>query len=245
MHRDLDLPVTIDELLAHHDEEFVNHAYRLLLGRAADPSGFMAYLNLVRAGAAKEGLVLALVQSDEGRRHAAQVPGLAELAANGREATPGRVTRLLGRLMGAALAPAATQLRAIQNQLYRSDRTSHQSQEHLRTVARALQGLQGRLRELEQRLPMAGTAALAAPPAVAHAAAPASGAGLAGSLARHDDFSQQLATMAAGGVDTATASARRAEVARALAEAQATLGAGGRAVFGRLVAAQATQDSHA
>ena len=237
MNSDLDLPATIDDLLSRHDEDFVNHAYRLLLGRVPDPSGFMSYVGLVRAGAAKDRLLLAMVTSEEGRRHAAQVPGLDQLQASGRGQPPGRLARVIGRWMGGAFEPTESGLRAIQNQLYRSEHATQHAQEHLRTIGRALQAMQARLRELELRPPATQQVATVVAAGERHPA------GLQPAVPPRDNFSEQLVQMVAEGERAGSAAPGPTDGAQALVAARSNMGAAARVIFGRWTARGTTSHS--
>lgn len=62
------LPVSIETLLDLPDEEFVQAAYLLVLGRHPDPSGLAHYSRLVRDGAEKAAILVELARSDEAYR---------------------------------------------------------------------------------------------------------------------------------------------------------------------------------
>lgn len=63
-------------ILDLYDRHFVDAAYKLLLGRTLDPQGEGYYLGRLRAGYSKIHLLRQLRFSEEGRAHAADVPGL-------------------------------------------------------------------------------------------------------------------------------------------------------------------------
>jgi hypothetical protein len=67
---------SIQALLTLDDVAFINGAYRTLLRRAPDPTGFSQYLQLIRAGACKMRIVCRLRLSTEGRKAASPLPGL-------------------------------------------------------------------------------------------------------------------------------------------------------------------------
>lgn len=109
---------TLEELLAHHDQQFVRCAYQTLLGRAPDSEGFGYYLGRLRTGISKIRLLKQIRFSVEGKAHAAELPGL--------EASIQRYERgqlpLIGwlfRWFGGAEGNHASErkLRAIENQL--------------------------------------------------------------------------------------------------------------------------------
>jgi len=71
--------VSLDDLLARDDEQFVDCAYRTLLGRAPDPEGRAYYLERLRAGGSKIRIVSQIHLCPEGAARATRLPGL-ELA---------------------------------------------------------------------------------------------------------------------------------------------------------------------
>ena len=68
--------VTLEDLLAHHDERFIYNAYCVLLGRAPDPEGLEYYLNRIRAGVSKVEILAQLHQSKEGKSRLINIAGL-------------------------------------------------------------------------------------------------------------------------------------------------------------------------
>ena len=68
---------TLPELLAYHDQHFVQCAYRTLLSRESDPEGMSHYLGRLRIGFSKIRIVMELQSSSEGKRHGIKLPGLA------------------------------------------------------------------------------------------------------------------------------------------------------------------------
>lgn len=106
-----------DELLSFYDESFVACAYRTILGREPDPSGFKNYLTHVRNGASKARIVAELACSAEGRQRAIDLPGLRELIAR----DPRRSRSIWAKLKGLALAPGEgrrRQMRMIDSRLH-------------------------------------------------------------------------------------------------------------------------------
>jgi FkbM family methyltransferase len=67
---------TLPDLLARYDQDFVECAYRTLLGRAPDPEGFSYYLGRLRTGVPKMRTVTQLCESQEGKKYAAKLSGL-------------------------------------------------------------------------------------------------------------------------------------------------------------------------
>ncbi|RQU63361.1 DUF4214 domain-containing protein [Burkholderia cenocepacia] len=68
--------VHVQSLQSFHDEDFVNRAYRSILGRAPDPSGAERYLRALRKGESKIRLIRDIRRSKEGRRRGVRVGGL-------------------------------------------------------------------------------------------------------------------------------------------------------------------------
>ena len=68
-------PMSLAELLALQNEDFVEAAYRTVLGREADPAGRSYYASRIRAGHSKLSVLYQLRNSRESRG-AAAVPGL-------------------------------------------------------------------------------------------------------------------------------------------------------------------------
>jgi len=67
---------TIDDLLALHDDRFINALYRRLLSREPDAMGHAGYLRGLRRGDAKLALIHDIVTSDEGRSKMIELGGL-------------------------------------------------------------------------------------------------------------------------------------------------------------------------
>lgn len=71
------LPSTLEGLTALRDRDFVQAAYRVVLGRDPDPAGLDSYLSQLRAGASDKIDILGdLRYSPEGRARAVELPGL-------------------------------------------------------------------------------------------------------------------------------------------------------------------------
>ena len=113
------LALTLDELLACHDQHFVQCAYQTLLGRAPDPEGLGYYLGRLRTGFSKMRIVAQLRLSKEGQAHAVKLPGLdIAIQRHLKEQSP-----LLGWLFrqlhgGDGNHPTERKLRSIENQLF-------------------------------------------------------------------------------------------------------------------------------
>jgi hypothetical protein len=112
------LALTLEALLKLHDEAFVTSAYKVLLGRPADPGGLENYLRRVRAGAQKSQIVAELAGSPEGKLRSADLPGLRDLIAEYRKGAPSFWLRVLRRLSGTPMETIERQLRVIDNRLY-------------------------------------------------------------------------------------------------------------------------------
>ncbi len=137
---------TVQTLLALGDEDFVRQAYRLVLGREADPGGLENYLNSVRSGADKAALVAQLALSDEGLQRHATVPGLDALV-DAHRIHPVPITqrvlrRLLRPLRGPSPEPLERALRAIDNRLYRMEQTLAEQRDGVAALAVQLAQLQ-------------------------------------------------------------------------------------------------------
>ena len=72
------MPSSVEELLALHDEEFVDVAYQVILGRKADSSGKAHYLDRVRTGGSRHRVVAELALSDEARAIKGSLNGMFE-----------------------------------------------------------------------------------------------------------------------------------------------------------------------
>jgi hypothetical protein len=100
-------------LLTLFDAAFVHGAYTVLLGRAADPTGFAHYLAKVRAGIAREDIIAGIATSQEGQSKRLSVEGLSELT----QGTHTRTRRFLRKTLSGPGAVLAQQMRAIENRL--------------------------------------------------------------------------------------------------------------------------------
>jgi FkbM family methyltransferase len=66
----------LDELLARHDQSFIQSAYQTLLGRDPDEEGLNYYLGRLRSGIPNIQILGQIRRSEEGRALAADLPGL-------------------------------------------------------------------------------------------------------------------------------------------------------------------------
>ena len=82
------------------DEPFVQEAYRKILGRECDVSGFVNYLELLRRHIPRRVVVLQLVDSDEAKRRGIRFAGIpGSVSAAGRQAALTPLRRLTGRAL--------------------------------------------------------------------------------------------------------------------------------------------------
>lgn len=110
---------TLDELLAHHDQKFVECAYQTLLGRVPDPEGLGYYLGRLRTGFSKIRILKQLRISAEGKAHAAKLPGL-DVAIQRHQREQYLLIGWLFRLIngGEGNHPTERKLRSIENQIF-------------------------------------------------------------------------------------------------------------------------------
>jgi FkbM family methyltransferase len=98
----LDLPQAVDisELPAIADDEgFLREAYRKVLGRECDVSGFVNYLELLKRHVPRRIILLQLINSEEGRRRGIRFTGIQEVGSStGRRPSPFSVRALAGRI---------------------------------------------------------------------------------------------------------------------------------------------------
>ncbi len=112
----------LDELISLHDQDFVQSAYQILLGRAPDPEGLHYYLTRIRKGISKEEILAQLGQSSECKSRKVKIAGLNKLINRHRRLK----TPFLGiffRLLGPKKIERDIQqyLHAIVNKLYEQD----------------------------------------------------------------------------------------------------------------------------
>lgn len=112
------VPQSLGDLLSLHDEPFVRAAYLAMLGRAVDEPGLRNYTALLRSGASREAIVVALAESEEALRGTRRtLPGLPAFVEQHRPRKTGLwrgALRRLGRHLTAHLEP---QFRAQHNNL--------------------------------------------------------------------------------------------------------------------------------
>jgi hypothetical protein len=111
--------VNLEALLLCHDRQFVQQAYRALLGRQTDPAGLDYYTGLLRTGISKKRILAGLRLSTEGKAFAANIPGLYTAI----QIYQWSKIPLLGKLILWACSeddsPSERVLRALENKLYR------------------------------------------------------------------------------------------------------------------------------
>ncbi|MEP7300924.1 MAG: DUF4214 domain-containing protein [Caldimonas sp.] len=114
-------------MLRLDDAAFVNSAYWAVLLRQADAGGRAHYLAQLQAGTAKEEILFDLVRSDEGRRAASTLNGLAKVVAAHRRSRLTLSQRLVRYLFKGVIAHTDKGLRRLENLVIRqsSASTSH------------------------------------------------------------------------------------------------------------------------
>jgi hypothetical protein len=144
-------PVATDvwDLLSHDDFDFIDCAYKTLLGRAPDAVGIVGYLQLLRSGCAKMRIVSGLHLSAEGRGRAVKLRGLRrEIIRYGlaRSWLTGWFFRPIAQAEGET--PSECRLRAIENIVTRMaverDRETRDLDAAAADVARLLKALADR-----------------------------------------------------------------------------------------------------
>lgn len=129
---------TLAQLLALHDQEFVQSAYLTLLGRAADPDGLRTYVQQVRAGERKIAIIAQLHRSAEGRAFAAELPGLSGAISAYRQSRWPVLGRLITALCGNEGNGAhERKLRSIENAVYAKANELLDKLDRLEVVARS------------------------------------------------------------------------------------------------------------
>jgi GT2 family glycosyltransferase len=126
--------LALTELLAKEDAEFVDAAYRVILGRRHDPSGFANYLSQLRDGQRKEDIIFELCTSDEGKQRNADKSIYAQSIAQSKR-RPRVWSRLLQGPVLLALERIERAIRANQNRLYRLEVATHASTASIRSGA--------------------------------------------------------------------------------------------------------------
>lgn len=91
---------SLDELMALHDEAFVDAAYKTILRRPPDFKGLAHYIGRLREGHSRSSVIYELARSSEGRGRATALPGLARLLRFHRAGKVPGVGGLLARTLG-------------------------------------------------------------------------------------------------------------------------------------------------
>jgi hypothetical protein len=110
---------SVQELLLLHDVVFINSAYWAVLGRQPDQGGRADYLGQLRAGTAKEEILVALARSDEGRRVAATLNGLDKILAAYRASRFSLPQRIMRRLLKGTSADLERSFRRLESLMVR------------------------------------------------------------------------------------------------------------------------------
>ncbi len=110
---------SVQELLLLHDVVFINSAYWAVLGRQPDQSGRADYLGQLRAGTAKEEILVALARSDEGKRAAATLIGLDKVVAAHEVSRFSLPQRIVRRLLKGTSADLERNFRRLENLMVR------------------------------------------------------------------------------------------------------------------------------
>ena len=85
------------------DEQFLQEAYRQILGRECDISGFVNYLELLRRHVPRRSIVLQLVNSDEAKGRGVRFTGIpGPVSVAGRQTPFPPLRRFVGRILGQA-----------------------------------------------------------------------------------------------------------------------------------------------
>jgi hypothetical protein len=137
--------VTQEQLLALHDEEFVQNAYGAVLGRTPDAGGLKNYLAHVRAGVEKAHILAELAKSPEGRQKNIDFPGMHNMLAHYPKRAPSIWNRLFCRLARSSMEPTERQLRVIDNKLYLVEQSLARQSKQLADLLTLMQGMSVRL----------------------------------------------------------------------------------------------------
>lgn len=133
---------TLDELLAYHDQAFIQCAYRTLLGREPDIEGANYYLRRLRSGVSKIQILAQLCLSKEAAGLKAEVIGLDDAISAyrlGRLPLVGWLYRLLNGLEGSQFTHH--KLRIVENQIYVLGEQSKERFSRIESTLSAINGL--------------------------------------------------------------------------------------------------------
>jgi Domain of unknown function (DUF4214) len=132
--------VTLEELLALHDEAFVQKAYMVILGRKPDAGGLANYLAHVRGGAEKSHILAELAKSPEGMLRNIDLPGMRNMLSRYPKRAPSILSRLFRRLTRSSIEPTERQLRVIDNKLYLLEQSLARQSRQLADLLTLVQG---------------------------------------------------------------------------------------------------------
>jgi len=109
---------TLAELILLGDESFVYAAYRSILLREPDPAGYADFVRQVRAGVAKERIIVAMAVSSEGISAGSRIEGLANLLRQ-YPLAPGGWRARIRQVRQSANEQVLQRLRALDNKVVR------------------------------------------------------------------------------------------------------------------------------
>jgi glycosyltransferase involved in cell wall biosynthesis len=116
-----DVESELDMLLSTNDEDFVRLAYRLILGRDPDASGFADYLQQVRSGRDLRQIATEIAHSEEGKRQSSKWRSLLPVGRLSIRSRP--VGWLRRRLFGNEIVELRRGIGRLENQLFRVGRS--------------------------------------------------------------------------------------------------------------------------
>ena len=204
-------PYAVADLLDRHDEDFVRHAYRVILRREPEPEGFARYLEGLRSGELSKREVLARLRySPEGRARSVTIPGLLPYYVLYRAL---RVP-VLGYF--AAVGAYIIRLPSIARNVRRLEATSDAtSREIARQAKRITDAGETALRQVRRKADAAGLAALAHQVAALRErkAESATVAALGSEIAALDERKAEVTTVSSLATELVALRARKADVA--------------------------------
>ena len=116
---------TLDEILALHDEDFVNAAYQQVLKRNPDSEGFQYYLGRIRKGISKIDVLGKLRNSSEGQKYPEPFVEL--------DSTIQKYRRTKWPILGRLFDYKQMNFELIENRIYRHDRETKRQFDYLVT----------------------------------------------------------------------------------------------------------------
>lgn len=159
--------LSLSELLALYDSDFVRTAYQTILGREADIAGLAHFTERLRNGAAKIDILGGIRNSEEGRRVAYDLPWLDRAIKMKRQRSNrwyGWIFRLFGSVEGND--PNSARLRATENNLRRLCDDTQLRLEKVEATLDRLQFLMNRQNDYLAELFMKFGSGRASPPAL-------------------------------------------------------------------------------